>query len=330
MAVSIVLFFGAFIPMLGILVAPFSPLPLTILTMKYGPRHGAAVAMVTVGCLSLLFTAIVGLAFVPFVFVGLVLGTLAQRGARGTVIMVIGTLATAALLMGLFYGYEAIALRDPSIMTADETLSRFFDDTRELGRRMLKAGSGALVDFEDGVTQLQKLTRVILYFPLVLMTLVGGMGFAMTYFVGHRLLAELGLPIPGLPPFRTWRGPWWLTWGMIGSFVVGTAATSHGWGEGQVYAYNVFFVFLLFYMLMGLAILEHFLVRIGVDPVLRVVVHLLAVKLAFMPVPVVTIAGLLDPWLDLRRLGAAPADGDDDGGPPLIDDDGFLEKGDDD
>jgi uncharacterized protein YybS (DUF2232 family) len=74
MAVSMVLFLGAFVPLLGILVAPFSPLPLCMLAMRYGPRHGALVGLTAIGALSLVFSPVYGAAFLPFVYVGLVLG----------------------------------------------------------------------------------------------------------------------------------------------------------------------------------------------------------------------------------------------------------------
>ena len=311
MAVSIVLFFGAFLPLLGILVAPFSPLPLCILTVKYGLRHGLMVAFITIGVLSVLFSVVLGGAFIPFVFVGLVLGALARRRSTGLRALVGGTLATLLLLLSLFYLYEYVASNSQNLLTIREFWNKKFERTDEvigeLEKSVLKGNKALTGPLRAHLGTLQWMVSEVFRFPVAFFSTLAALGFAMSFFVAQRMLKKLGLDFPDLPAFHAWQG----TKEAVAAFLVCYLGTMYCWRteslrEWRVYAINILFLLFVYHLVLGLSNLEFHLRKRGTDSILRVIVHLLALRfLAFPPVPLVTTLALLDPWFNFRKLDTA-------------------------
>lgn len=326
MAVSLVLFLGAFVPVLGILIAPFSPVPLCMLAMKYGPRHGALVGATTVGVLSVLFSPVLGGAFVPFVYVGLVLGVMGYYKASGPLIWTVGTASTVVLLWGLFIAYDGYAAASGTLPVVSQTVDRVFAD---VGARLQTMGAQAFSNdpaaVRTGLANLEILRRFVqevLRFPLAFFASLAALGFSMSYYVASRLLDKMGFELAGLPPFSTWRSPWYLSWGFIASYLFFEYCFRTEFRAGRLYALNVLGVFLMLYVVMGLAIVEHYLALWGVPLGLRVIVGgAAAFLLTFPPVPLLTAMGVLDPWIDFRKIGRAlPSVPQDGGGFDVFDD----------
>jgi uncharacterized protein YybS (DUF2232 family) len=111
------------------------------------------------------------------------------------------------------------------------------------------------------------------------------------------LLALLVRPanLPGAA-FSRWRSPELLIWPLIAAgFAVAFAA-----GAVQTVALNVLIVILPVYFLQGLAVVEHFLSRKGLSPLLRALSFLLLLLVNPLPV-VVTGVGVFDLWADFRK-----------------------------
>ena len=132
MAVSIVLFVGAFIPLLGIFVAPFCPIPLCIITSRFGLSHGTFIAFVTVLCLSLVFSVVVGAAFIPFVFTGLLLGALSRIKGSPLRAFSLGIFALLAMFMMAFYSYNYVAEGSDGILTVSQFIDVRFDSFKSI------------------------------------------------------------------------------------------------------------------------------------------------------------------------------------------------------
>ena len=316
MAVSIVLFFGAFLPLLGILVAPFSPLPLCILTVRYGLKHALLVALVTLGLLILLFSIVLGGAFIPFLFVGLLLGALVRHGATGLRALVLGTLATALLLMGLFCFYDYMAEGSEHLLTSDQFLERSFENMQELVAGLedtvLKGNEEMLASLSGGVATLQRLVDEVFRFPLAFFTSLAAMGFSLSYLVASLMSKKLELSIPALPRFSRWQGL--KSTSLL--FLLTYLLTMYFWRDEalrnwRIYALNFLFLFLLYHIVLGLSLLESFLAERKIDPILRFVLHLVALRfLTLPPAPVLTTAALLDPFFDFRGISSGQSAGD--------------------
>jgi len=312
MAVSIVLFFGAFIPLLGILVAPFSPVPLCILTIKYGIRHGLLVALVTLGILSLMFSVVLGGAFVPFVFVGLTLGTFAHRRVTGLRVLVGGTAATVLVLLAMFYCYEAYAGRTEHMLTIAEFWERKFAGATRLLDDMttttLRNAGGMATALREGLDTLRWLVAEVFRFPLAFFTVLGGLGFGMSFFVATHIVGKLGFPFPVLPSFGQWQGS------LLAAAALGCCypvtmylMRDEAWRAWRLFAVNVLFVLLSYHIVTGLALVEYHLGRWGIDAVLRFVVLVLALRfVTFPPAPLLLVAAVLDPIVDLRSGDLVP------------------------
>jgi hypothetical protein len=101
--------------------------------------------------------------------------------------------------------------------------------------------------------------------------------------------------LPG-PSFARWRPPELLIWGLIASGF----AVAFGTGPFQNVATNLLIILLPLYFLQGLAVVEHFLARRGLSPLLRGVSYLFLLVVNPLPV-IVTGVGIFDLWADFRK-----------------------------
>lgn len=103
-------------------------------------------------------------------------------------------------------------------------------------------------------------------------------------------------------PFREWRAPEHLVWGVIGGgFALLIPVLTGAGGEiGKVVGWNLLLLLVPVYFLQGLAVLLFLLQRYAVSPLIRAMI--LAMVFLFNPMPlVVASVGLFDIWADFRK-----------------------------
>ena len=339
MAVSIVLFLGAFIPLLGILVAPFCPVPLCIITSRYGMKHGLFMSFTTVLCLSLIFSVVVGAAFIPFVFTGFLLGTLGRYKGPPLRSLMYGILALQMLFMVTFYGYETVASRSENFATVRQVVEDRFDRTSKAYshvRESLQAiASGDDSGEKDGVRrflalilskedsaafdkvlgllskrasgplkEMKMFILAVMHFPFAFFFVLASIGFSLSFFVATVLSERFGFDLPLLPPFSRWQGS------RLSAFIAmallgGTVWQYNGSDTGELWLYllNFSFVFLLYFIVLGTSLLVYLLNICGIGPVIRFFLVLLAFRyFAFWPLPALPLGALVDSLFDLRKL----------------------------
>ncbi|NCO57163.1 MAG: hypothetical protein COW73_11205 [Nitrospirae bacterium CG18_big_fil_WC_8_21_14_2_50_70_55] len=114
--------------------------------------------------------------------------------------------------------------------------------------------------------------------------------------------------LPASPPFpRAWRLPDHLGWGVVG----GVVGLRTGIGPLQVVAANLLVLLLFLFTLQGFGLLSHLLHRARVPALLRGLLYALLL-VSIQLYPILAVAGLVEGWLDVRRL--RPGRGDAAGG----------------
>ncbi|OPZ64991.1 MAG: hypothetical protein BWY85_00866 [Firmicutes bacterium ADurb.Bin506] len=104
-----------------------------------------------------------------------------------------------------------------------------------------------------------------------------------------------------LPPFGRWRLGWAWAWGLIAALLLGQLTARVGGTAAQSATSNVIMMYVLLYTVMGASVgwglLEHYKVSVGFRIVILVMLY--------MTPPftwALALAGLLDGWMDFRRL----------------------------
>jgi hypothetical protein len=322
MAVSIVLFMGAFIPLAGIFIAPFCPVPLCIITSRYGIRYGSFIAFVTVICLSLLFSVVIGGAFVPFIFTGILIGALGRYKGTPLSAVVLGILAMLVMFLTAFYGYNAIALRNTNLLTVHQMIDEkfeYFEKRISDYELKLKADSSdetknnqtimiwqtVLTQVKVPLKQIRILVLAVMFFPLAFFFVLSSLGFSVSFLIATSLSERLGFALPKLPPFSEWRGKWYVTIGVV-LYWAGTIVTSSG-GPGMqlwsLYLMNFSFILLLYYVVLGFSLMSFGMKQLGLGHIIQFFLMLLTFRYFTLGSwPVLPLSALLDSWFNLRSF----------------------------
>ena len=117
------------------------------------------------------------------------------------------------------------------------------------------------------------------------------------------LLRQLGEQPPCLPPFGTWRFPWYLALGFIaGQALVLVERWWPGRGEAlQITGHNLLLFFSTLFWVQGLAIVWFFLRRAELPRFAGLLLLGLASTVPLVP-GLLKWAGVLDVWFNFRRL----------------------------
>lgn len=276
----------------AVLVNLFTPLPAAALGMRIGPAWGAATVGLTV--LAVLATSgllPVMLYLVQFGLPGVLLPWLMTRGVHWdrAVFMTLGLMLALGIVVLL--GLTSGSGQSPANF-ADAQIDREIDQAVSL----MSEFSGAEQSPEDAEA-FRALTASMGAFmrrayPGLLVVVCAALQL-----VTVGLLAFVVRPgtLPG-PTLAGWRSPELLIWGLI----VAGFTVAFGSGGIQDVAINVLIILLPLYFLQGLAVVEHFLVRKGLSPLLRGFGYLFLLVINPLPV-IVTGVGIFDLWADFRK-----------------------------
>ncbi|HPU77414.1 MAG TPA: YybS family protein [Thermosynergistes sp.] len=295
-ALSVVLFMASnYLPLLGMVVSLFCPVPLVIMGLRASVRGailGAAVA-------SLLVTALVGvmggaLFLFSFAILGVSLGYFVRRFGRATEILFYGVLVSLASKILLIAVVKAATGVNPMAMDPST----------------LKEGMGWAAGLFEGMglsadslqKQIDQMSQILhLMFPAVLV-MASALDCVLSYAVSAFVLKRIGKgELPPIPNFGGWRFPKSLFWAYFASFLF----TLLGGGKGFLFlvGLNLRLVVTMLFFLEGAAVLWYFLARKGVPIALRVMACVFVVLVPFLSNTLV-ILGIVDLWLDLRsRFG---------------------------
>lgn len=298
----LVLYFASLqIPVAGLLLSVLMPLPIALTSDRVGWWGGLVVVLVALAILVYLeqvagFKAEM-LPVVHMAVLGLTLAFLAPRPYPLEI--VVGGAALLAMLfqVSVFFvlaqqqGLTLLAYLERTMTEGWTGVMQLLDKDQTLEQQLYLLG----LSLADLISLVSQLTPAFL---LINNTLVAWL----TYLLGRKFGAPRGWATPVVTLSR-WEAPAWLIFVLIGAGFLLLVP----YRPPQMVAVNILLVCLLLYFFQGLAILAFNFQRFQVPRFLRWITYLLLilVKPAML---VVVLLGLIDLWLDFRRLHPPPSE----------------------
>jgi uncharacterized protein YybS (DUF2232 family) len=292
------LFVAGFIPLVGQMLALFTPVPLILVSLRHGRQEG--LITLSASCLVLVALGAWQAGLILFLSFGLMaIGTSEgmHRNLRPEQISLMGglppmaVLAAIAVLFILRTGNNPFAEVDvylrESIVMAAKTYTG-------IGLTEMAAMISSVPD------------AVVYYFARLLPGILIAttvMQAACCFGIARIILMRkpAAEPETAQPSLDQWHAPDMWVWGLIAAlvFIVLPGETS------KLLGWNLAIIFAVLYLAQGTAIVEHFLRKAGIKTIGRTLIILIILAL---PTLVFVIAlGIVDIWADLRKVRVTEA-----------------------
>lgn len=282
--------FGSLVPHLFVL----APVPLGVLTYRYGLRAGMLAAVITAAAQALTVNVLASLVAFLVLGLGLALGGALREGYSASRVFV-GALTVNLLSIGLFLALSHFAFRVnlPEVVTAswqhgvEQAISMW--ERTGLTPEEIEQQKRALAANLEWLRQIYPGLVVI---SAILIT-------AVDFWLVRAILGRMGEKVSNFPPFRVWRFPWPLALG----FIFGRALVlAEPWAGSQWVALlgsNLELVSSTLFIVQGLAVAWFYFDRRGIGK-LRYLLALLLLQFHWVPL----LGGLFDVWFDFRGIAS--------------------------
>jgi len=285
---------GAYLPLVGPLVAFLWPVPIIVIQM----RHGLRLALLTLAAAAILLVSFVGPLYALTVIlatgtIGIAYGTGFSRRLPAPLILGIGS---AAVLVSVGLGI-GIALLTMGLNPLTEQLELMREAAGSAAQLYEKLGIPAGQAREQWEAALDFIPYVL---PAVL-TAGAAVNAFINYVVAGAVLSRLGYHVPRVPPFARWRLPAIAAGGYVLAFALSYAAQRYGLDPLGTIATNLYVAFTLAYFVNGLAVGYHYLGRLTELRWLKVaILAIVSVNPTLFQVAV--LLGLVDAAFNVRRI----------------------------
>lgn len=280
-------------PVALLVVGVLTPLPVLVAGWRLGKWAALALALaaaVLIFCLHpTLHTFWQNLGFMNLLAMGVVLASLQCRGVSAPQAIIYTVVALSVLAVLIFFGQAFYLGLTPQDLLAQKTAEIMATVAKILGDA--GGASGALIPSVASADLQVLLERLLPGLMIANMGLVAWLNVVLA----RQLYFLLGWGEME-PPLSRWVAPEWLIFPLLGAgflLLVPVAAV-------RFVGLNLLLVLALFYFAQGLAVVATWFQRLGLPRVLRIIGY----PLMFLnPVFFVIITlGLMDLWLDFRRL----------------------------
>ncbi len=293
-AVTIVLYLSAFvIPLLGQALALFTPVPVMLSYVRDGKREGMAglgIAAVVVGAIAGWHIGALLVLVFGLTAVGAAEGM--RRHWRAESAILLGGLlpiAAGALVAAYYFGHAG---KNP--VTALEAYLR--SSIAEASKLYAELG------LKEMATTVTSVSDAFIHYLVRLMPgiIIATSLFqaACCYGLSRSIIARKpgAGPIVAHAPLAAWHAPDVWVWGLITTLVLimvpHEAARLAGW--------NLVIIYSIVYLAQGAAVVEYYLRKARLQPVVRGLIH--AIILALPLVVCVIALGVVDIWADFRKV----------------------------
>jgi uncharacterized protein YybS (DUF2232 family) len=288
-------FLGAqFNPLAYLMVGVLAPLPVLVTAWRSGELAAGALALAAAAVMFCLHpvpeTIWQNLGFFNLLLMGVMLGILQCRkvGAPQAIMLTVAALSVGALL--IFLGQAFFQGISPHDLLAQKSA-----EVMETVRKVLgDPAGGASSPLVPGVAPAQAEAMLQLLLPGLLVTnmaLVAWLNVVMS----RQLIFSLGWGEAD-PPLYYWAAPEWLIFLLLGAgFLLLVPVTG-----ARFFGLNLIMVVAVLYFCQGVAVVATWFHRLGLPRLLRIIGYPLLFLNPFFFV-IITL-GLMDLWLDFRRL----------------------------
>jgi uncharacterized protein YybS (DUF2232 family) len=288
-------FLGAQVnPLAYLLVGVLAPLPVLVSAWRLGELAAGALALAAAVVIFSLHpvpeTIWQNLGFFNLLVMGVMLGILQCRGvaAPQAMILTVAALSLGALL--IFLGQAFFQGISPHDLLAQKSLEVMNTLRKVLG----DPAGGAPSPLVPGVAPAQVEAMLQLLLPGLLVTNMALVAW-LNVVLSRQLIFSLGWGEAD-PPLYHWAVPEWLIFVLLGAgFLLLVPVTG-----ARFFGFNLIMVVAVLYFCQGVAVVATWFHRLGLPRLLRVIGYPLLFLNPFFFV-VITL-GLMDLWLDFRRL----------------------------
>lgn len=298
-----------YLPVLGTVAVFFCPLPIILMHVRFrDTKYTALVVMVATTLIAIFSGPISGFFFALLIgLMGFTLGvTIASQKSALYSITAAATVMLMASLFATFAAYPLMGI-DVSMKRQSEIMSETMKKVKEDNLHSLRksgASSEQVAQIEKFYDQTIEAVRGMYVFTPVMLFISALISAFINYRVACMVLKKLHIDAPGVPPFETWRMPWTVVWGFIAALLALNALdekASEAMRYGVLGARNIVLAFQIAFIVTGLSVVHFYLKRFVTQGAIRFFVYaLIVVNPVFQAL--VMMAGLCDPWLDLRKL----------------------------
>lgn len=301
---TILALIGLFLPPISLITNFLWIIPIIVICLRHDLRSGILVLLVTTILIMMFGTPLSGLALVlEYGIVGLIYGyafrnklSVGKTLFYGCVATVIGTMLVILISFALT-GFSPDYLQSQAQEAMDMTMEMY----EQMGLIEQLAERG--LSEEQIQSTMQGLLTVIIYLIPGFMIVSSLSSAFLSFYVSRLVLKKMHISLPDIPPFKTWRIPWYYIWGFIaafGLFLLGDYAQIKA---AKIIGQNVMLVYAPIFFVIGMAILNFYLNKFNVGKPIRsliVIMTLLNFPFAFM---LFASLGMFDTLIDYRRLG---------------------------
>lgn len=288
-------FLGARVnPLVYLMVGVLAPLPVLIIGWRSGELAAGALALAGAAVIFSLHPALEtiwqNLGFLNLLLMGVMLGILQCRGltAPQAILVTVAVLTVGALLV--FLGQAFFMGIAPHDLLAQKTA-----EVMDTVRKVLGDTAGGVSDsVVPGVPPAQVEALLQRLLPGLLVTNMGLVAW-LNVVLSRQLIVHLGWGAAD-PPLYHWAAPEWLIFVLLGAGFLLLVPLN----GARFFGLNLLMVVAVLYFCQGVAVVATWFHRLGLPRLLRLVGYPLLFLNPFFFV-IITL-GLLDLWLDFRRL----------------------------
>jgi len=292
----VLLLASVWIPIAGPFFSLLTPLPFLYYSAKLGVSQA-----VKLTCVSILVTGLIAaitrqsqLIFLCFEFsvLGLILSEIFRRKMSIGTSVLLGT--CLLLLMGLLV--LAVAGLRKNLGPLDMVYAYLLESLEETARLYTQVGADPekAGEFQETLKALKEVVALI--YPSLMIV---GSAFVvwLNVIMSRPLFIKRNLEVPDFGALDRWKSPELMVWGLIAAGF----SLFLSFSPLRLVAVNALVIMLAIYFFHGLSVLLFYLNKYRVPPWMRVGVYALILLQQILVVGV-TMAGLFDQWIDLRRI----------------------------
>ena len=288
---------GMSVPFLSSFLIFVAPVPLALITRKFGARRGIMSVLLGVSFIYALMSAEHSFVyFCEFCILGVASGLLLLKCEEGTDYFMYAlavSIASKLLLMGVSVMTAGVNPFYVSSDTARGIMSSFSSLFSQSG---LPVSEADVSSYADALAQ-----TIALMMPSML--ILFSAADTLLCYAAARLYfrSEPELTIPRLPPFESWRFPHNIFWALLATLILDVAARAYPQKALlKMFSLNLMEVLRALFLAEGLSLFWYFMRAFRVNTALRTVLLVLAVFLS--PVSyMLSMVGIFDIWYDLRK-----------------------------
>ncbi len=285
---------GFLIPILGQAIILFTPVPLIIVYVRNGRAEGLTALLVTVALAAVLLEWHIA-AFLLFGFFGLMaIGTAEgmQRGLRPERVALLGGLLPVAAA-GIILAYYLVHTGKNPVTSLEGYLRSSITEAAKLyARAGLSEMASAVMLASD--TFIHYLVRLVPGITVATSLLQASCCFGLARTIIVRRPGAVS--VPWQPSLPAWHAPDAWIWGLIAALALMIIPREAVRFTGLNFA----IVFLVVYLVQGIAIVDNVLRRVRIQAVTRGIIH--ALILALPTIAFVIALGVVDIWADFRKV----------------------------